>query len=620
MKKILVSYCLFLISYLSFAQQIKCYPTNWWTGMKWNKVQIMVHSENDINVWADKSTVQINYPGVKLINIHKPDNRKYIFLDLEIASTAKPGKIKIDFVFIDPKDKSSIYYQLKPRRSGNGASYAMGVTSKDFIYLIMPDRFSNGDQSNDKVAGMRDQSLNRDTVFNRHGGDLQGVQSKLDYLHNLGVTAIWLNPVLENDMPNRTEHGYAFTDHYKIDPRLGGENAYHNLIDAAHAKGMKIIQDAVYNHVGIFHFTIQDLPMKNWLHQWPDYTNTTYKDQVLFDPYASNIDRKKMVDGWFTEQMPDLDQSNPFVEKFLIQHAIWTVEEFGIDGWRIDTYAYNDLNFMNRCNKALMDEYPMLTMFGETWVHGVPNQSYFTQNNYNLPYKSNLQATTDFQTLWGITDAMTKDFGWTEGVNKLYTILAQDFVYKDPTRQVIFLDNHDMNRFFSIVNEDVTKYKSALTWLLTCRGIPQIYYGDEIATTGFTNPNDGYVRLDFPGGWQGDKVNKFSATGRTKRDDSIYHHISTLANFRKNSSALTTGKFMQYVPEDAVYTYFKYDNKQTIMVVMNTAKEEKKVMIEKFSERIKGFSKMKNIFTDKITSLKEFSVTAYGSVVYELMK
>ena len=320
--------------------------------------------------------------------------------------------------------------------------------------MILPDRFSNGDPSNDKVPGMRDQTLNRDTVFNRHGGDLQGVQNKLDYLQNLGVTTIWLNPVLENDMPNRTEHGYAFTDHYKIDPRLGGEKAYQNLIDATHAKGMKIIQDAVYNHVGLYHFTVQDMPMKDWLNQWPQYTNTTYKDQVLFDPYASDIEKKKMSDGWFTKLMPDLNQSNPYVANFLIQHAIWTVEEFGIDGWRIDTYAYNDLDFMNRCNKALMDEFPKLTMFGETWVHGVINQSYFVQNNYNIPFKSNLQASTDFQTLWGITDAMTKDFGWDDGVNKLYTTLAQDFVYKDPTRQVIFLDNHDMSRFFSVVNED----------------------------------------------------------------------------------------------------------------------------------------------------------------------
>ncbi len=619
MKKNLISYFLFLISYFAAAQtEYKCYPTNWWTGMKWNKVQIMVHADKI----ADKfPIIKMGTNGVKLatgvslIKINRVENPNYIFLDIIIEPTAKPGKFTFPFL-----KNIKLEYELKQRRKGNGFSYAQGVTSKDFIYLILPDRFSNGDPSNDKVPGMRDQTLNRDTVFNRHGGDLQGVQNKLDYLQNLGVTTIWLNPVLENDMPNRTEHGYAFTDHYKIDPRLGGEKAYQNLIDATHAKGMKIIQDAVYNHVGLYHFTVQDLPMKDWLHQWTQYTNTTYKDQVLFDPYASEFEKKKMSDGWFTKLMPDLNQSNPYVANFLIQHAIWTVEEFGIDGWRIDTYAYNDLDFMNRCNKALMDEFPKLTMFGETWMHGVINQSYFVQNNYNIPFKSNLQASTDFQTLWGITDAMTKDFGWDDGVNKLYTTLAQDFVYKDPTRQVIFLDNHDMSRFFSVVNEDITKYQSSLTWLLTCRGIPQIYYGDELATTGTTSPSDGYVRLDFPGGWPGDKVNKFTSEGRTKKDQAIYEHIATLANYRKTSSALTTGKFMQYVPEEGVYVYFRYDNKQTVMVIMNTSKQEKKVTIEKYTERTNGFSGMKNIFTGKISALKDFSTDAKESGVYELIK
>ncbi len=317
--------------------------------------------------------------------------------------TAKPGKFSFPFL-----KNISLQYELKARRGGNGKDYAQGVTSRDFMYLIMPDRFSNGDSSNDHVAGMRDQSLNRDTVFNRHGGDLQGIINHLGYLQSLGVTTLWLNPVIENDMPDRTEHGYAFTDHYKIDPRIGGEKAYHRLIDSIHAKGMKIIQDAVYNHVGKYHFTVTDMPMKDWLHEWPSYTNTNYRDQVHFDPYASEMEKKKMTDGWFTSSMPDLNQENPFVANFLIEHAIWTVEEFGIDGWRIDTYPYNNLEFMNRCNKALMDEYPQLTMFGETWVHGVPNQSYFVQNNYNMPFKSNLQAPADFQTLWAITDAMTK--------------------------------------------------------------------------------------------------------------------------------------------------------------------------------------------------------------------
>jgi len=596
----------------------KIYPTNWWTGMKLNKIQLMVHGDKI----ADHFPMIKMGPkgmklatGVNLLAINRVENPNYVFLDITIDATAKPGKFNFPFV----KD-INLEYELKPRRKNLGKDYAQGVTSKDLIYLILPDRFSNGDESNDKVAGMRDQSLNRDTVFNRHGGDLKGIQNHLDYLDQLGVTAIWLNPVLENDMPNRTEHGYAFTDHYTIDPRLGGDKAYQELIDATHAKGMKIIQDAVYNHVGSYHITVLDQPMKDWLHQWDAYTNTTYKDQVLFDPYASKKDFKQMADGWFTRQMPDLNQSNLYVANFLIEHAVWTVENFGIDGWRIDTYAYNDLEFMNRCNKTLMDEYPQLTMFGETWVHGVPNQSYFVQNNYNIPFKSNLQAATDFQTLWGITDAMNKDFGWTDGVNNLYTTLAQDFVYKDPTRNVIFLDNHDMSRFYSVVGTNMDKYQSALSWLLTCRGIPEIYYGDEIATTGTTSPNDGYVRLDFPGGWKNDPVNKFTIAGRSQTDQAIYQHFATLANFRKGSSALTTGKLMQYVPEDGVYVYFRYDNKQTIMVAMNTSKKEKRISFTPFAERTNGFTKYKDVITKTESELKEFSLGSYKTVVLELLK
>ncbi|MGH2565420.1 MAG: alpha-amylase family glycosyl hydrolase, partial [Ginsengibacter sp.] len=396
--------------------------------------------------------------------------------------------------------------------------------------------------------------------------------------------------------------------------------AYHELIDAAHSKNMKIIQDAVYNHVGSYHFTVSDPPMKDWLNQWPTYTNTTFKDQVIFDPYASAVEKKKMTDGWFTRQMPDLNQRNPYVANFLIQHALWTVEEFGIDGWRIDTYAYNDLDFMNRCNKALMDEYPQITMFGETWVHGVPNQSYFVQNNYDIPFKSNLQAPTDFQTLWAITDAMTKDFGWTDGINEMYTTLAQDFVYKDPTRNVIFLDNHDLSRFFSVVGENVMKYKAALAWLLTCRGIPEIYYGDEIGTTGFTSPNDGHVRKDFIGGWASDSVNKFSISGRTAREEDIWRYITKLANFRKASSALRTGKLMQFAPKGGEYVFFRYDDAQTIMTVLNTSKEAKNISMQNYAERTNGFTKMKNIFTNEIVPIQDFSIEANGSGVYELMK
>ncbi|MEP7237981.1 MAG: glycoside hydrolase family 13 protein [Ferruginibacter sp.] len=619
MKKILFSFFAVLFFVAAFAQEkYECYPTHWWTGMKWNKLQVMVHGKK---VADNFPMIKMGHEGVKLATgvrltkINRVENPDYIFLDLSIDATAKPGKFNFPFL-----RNMELSYELKSRRTGNGNSFAQGVTSKDFMYLIMPDRFSNGDESNDRVAGMRDQTLNRDTVFNRHGGDLKGIQNHLDYLQSLGVTTLWLNPVIENDMNNRTEHGYAFTNHYKVDPRLGGDKAYLELVDAVHKKGMKIIQDAVYNHVGIHHFTVEDAPMKDWLHQWTSYTQTSYKDQTLFDPYASKADVKIMSDGWFVTQMPDLNQSNPYVANFLIEHALWTVEEFGIDGWRIDTYAYNDLEFMNRCNKALEDEYPKITMFGETWVHGVPNQSYFVQNNYSIPFKSNLQAPTDFQTLWGITDAMTKDFGWTDGVNNLYTTLAQDFVYKDPMRNVIFLDNHDMARFYSVVGEDMEKYKTAISWLLTCRGIPQFYYGGEIGMTGTTSPNDGYVRQDFLGGWKEDKVNKFSASDRSVKENEIWNHISTLANYRKRSSAITKGKMMQFVPQDGVYVYFRYDDKQTVMVVMNTAKENKAVALKRFEERTSGFNKMKNILTGSVTDIKDFNLDSYNSTVYELMK
>jgi len=619
MKKIVFLIVAVLFFVAAFSQeQVDCYPTHWWTGMKWNKVQVMVHGKK---VADNFPMIKMGPEGVKLANgvrllkINRVENPNYIFLDLVIDATAKPGKFNFPFL-----KNMELSYELKARRTGNGTLYAQGVTSKDFMYLIMPDRFSNGDESNDRVPGMRDQTLNRDTVFNRHGGDLKGIQDHLDYLQSLGVTALWLNPVIENDMANRTEHGYAFTNHYKVDPRLGGDKAYLELVDAVHKKGMKIIQDAVYNHVGIHHFTVEDAPMKDWLHQWPSYTQTSYKDQVLFDPHAAASEIKVMADGWFTRQMPDMNQGNPYVVNFLIQHALWTVEEFGVDGWRIDTYAYNDLEFMNRCNKALMDEYPKLTMFGETWVHGVPNQSYLVQNNYNIPFKSNLQAPTDFQTLWGITDAMTKDFGWTDGVNNLYTTLAQDFVYKDPMRNVIFLDNHDMARFYSVVNEDVEKYKTAINWLLTCRGVPQFYYGGEIGLTGTTSPNDGYVRQDFPGGWKGDKANKFTAAGRSAKENEIWDHISILANYRKRSSAITMGKMMQFTPQDGVYVYFRYDDNQTVMVVMNTAKENKTVNLKRFEERTKGFSKMKNILSGTVTEIKDVDLATYKSAVFELLK
>lgn len=618
MKYFIVTIKLLLLTVtFSFAQtKYDLYPANWWIGMKYNKIQVMIHGQ-DV---ATHTGFAVNYPGVTLTKVNRFTNKNYVVLDMTIAPSAQPGTVGIRTK--KGNENVNLEFSLQSRKPGRGTQFAQGVTSSDLMYLIMPDRFSNGDPSNDRVAGMKDQTLRRDTVFNRHGGDLKGIENHLDYLKDLGVTSLWLNPVWENDMPERTEHGYAFTNHYKVDPRLGGNDALKTLVHIMHSKGMKYVSDAVYNHIGIEHHLFRDMPDSTWFHRWPNFTQTNYKDQVLFDPYAAKADKKIMSDGWFVRSMPDWDHSNVFVQNFLIQHAVWSVEEFGIDGFRIDTYAYNDLQFMNRCNKALYDDYPNITIFGETWVHGVINQSYYCENLLNIPYKSNMQATTDFQTLfYGIQPACNEKFGWTEGVNKLYTTLAQDVVYKNPMRQVIFLDNHDIARFYSVVGEDTAKYKMAFAWLLTARGIPQMYYGNEILMAGTTSPNDGYVRQDFPGGWEGDAANKFTAGGRTAKENSIFNYIKTFASFRKSSSAIKTGKFMQFLPVDGVYVYFRYDAAQTIMCVMNTTAETKTIDLSRFEERMKGFSKATDITTGAtFTPGDKLTVGPVYNLVMELKK
>lgn len=596
------------------AQYATVYPTNWWVGMKHNKVQLLLRGTYE---GFNKGSVRIRYPGVQVQQVHTVENSKYLLVDIVVLPSAKAGNVPIELITADHK-AHALQWPLLARRKGNGTVYAKGVTAADFIYFLMPDRFSNGDTTNDRIAGMRDQSLNRDSIFLRHGGDLQGIIQHLDYLQGLGVTALWLTPVLENDMPQRTEHGYAFTDHYAIDRRLGGPEMYRRLSDSLHSRGMKLIQDAVYNHTGSYHFFMTDPPARNWLHQWPSYTQTSFKDQPVFDPYASQKDKKITTDGWFTRQMPDLDQTNPYVANFLIQHALWCVEAFGVDGWRIDTYIYNDLAFMNRCNKALTDEYPHITMFGEVWVGSTANQAYFADNNINTPFKSNLPGVVDFQCLFhGIKPALTDGPG---GVFELYNTLSNDFLYKQPMRNVIFLDNHDMSRFFSEVKENVAKQKMGIGWLLTARGIPQLYYGTEVLMKGFSNP-DGWVRLDFPGGWKGDARNAFTGKGLSADELAIQEYTGKLARFRKSSSAITSGKLMQYMPDKGVYVYFRYDQQQTVMCVMNTADTTAVIHFADYAERTANFREAENVETSEHISMQQMlQVPAMSLQVLTLTK
>lgn len=626
MKRIIITAVIVLfVSLIASAQNIEVFPTNWWVGMKMNKIQLMVHG----NSIGSFKRVSCNYPGVKITKVDRAKSNNYLFIDISISNVAKAGKFKITCASVDMV--RDFNYELKPRRFGKGKSFAQGITSADLIYLLMPDRFSNGDPSNDKFGDMNDTVVNRSIGARRHGGDLKGIEQKLNYLQDLGATALWLNPIVQNDMPvymesgryNAGFHGYWQTEHYKVDRRLGGNEAYHHLIDAMHNKGLKIIQDVVYDFVGEKHFLYKDMPDSSWFHWWPTYTNTAYKDQVLMDPYASAIDKKIMSNGWFAKHLPDLNQENQQVVNFLIQNSLWWTEEFGLDGWRMDTYAYNNLEFLNKNNKALLDEYPSIGIFAETWVHGVPNQSFFTANKLKgINFESNLPGVTDFQlNLYGIYNALNQPFGWTEGVNRLYTTLSNDFIYKDPMKNVIFLDNHDVSRFYSSINKDMRKYKMGIAWLMTCRGIPQLYYGTEILMEGQTNPSDDFVRKDFLGGWEEDSVDKFTAAGRTADENEAYNYLKTFTRFRLSSSAIRTGKMMQYVPEEGVYVYFRYDNNQTVMVVMNQNDGEKTINLPRFAERINGFTKAMDVATSTTFNLSDkLSIGGKYTLVLELKK
>lgn len=622
MKKFVVVDLFICFFFVANAQYATLYPANWYIGMKWNKVQVIVKSNDSL---LHHQQVQINYPGVQLKKVHSFENGKYLALDIVVSSSAKPGNVNITLQ--SKGTATSLKWVLKARREGAGKQFVQGVNGKDLIYLVMPDRFSNGDLSNDRIAEYKDTLCNRKDPIVRHGGDLQGIINHLNYFKELGVTALWLTPVLENDMPLESEqagmmagyHGYWFTDHYAIDKRLGGEIAYKKLVESAHAMGIKIIQDAVYNHVGIEHWLYKDAPAKDWINQWKSYTNTNHRNEPIFNNNGNQDDKKVMLDGWFVPHLPDVNQRNPFVANYLIQHAIWCVEEFGIDGWRVDTYKYCDEAFMNKINTALEKDYPTISIFGETTANSVLGSAYFAQNNLNLPFKHNVPGVTDFPINNAIIDAINKPIGWTDGATKLYMTLAEDIMYKSPEKNCIFLDNHDMERFVSVVGEDMNKYKMGINLLLTLRGIPQLYYGTEVWMKNFKNPNDGMVRLDFPGGFKDDAENKFIATGRNPKEQEAFEHVKTLANFRKNSNALQLGKTMQWLPKDGVYVYFRYTQNETVMCIYNTTSENKTISLTNYLERTQPFSGGLDVLTGKQMG-KSFTIHANESLILALTK
>lgn len=599
----------------TLASPLQVEPPNWWTGMLHNRVELLLHYEGLSNFQVRVGKAD----GVSLEKVEKGDSPNYLFVTLQIAPGAPAQKVPIIFSYPEKNQEMVHEYPILQR---NLAAKGQGLDSRDVVYLIMPDRFANGDPSNDNVAGMRE-GLARDSLLGRHGGDLKGIIDHLDYLKDLGVTAIWLNPELENDQENSSYHGYAITDLYRIDRRLGTNELYRDFVRECHQRGLKVVRDVVPNHIGHRHPWMADLPTKDWVNTWPTMTQTSYRAPTLLDPYASEYDKKRFSDGWFVPSMPDLNQRNPHLANYLIQQALWWVEYSGLDAFRIDTYTYSDQEFMSRFNAAIRAEYPAIHLFGEVWEYSAIVQGFFADNQpmRRANFDSNLPGVVDFQLCFAIQEALKREQGWTEGVSRIYYTLAKDYFYEDPTRNVVMLDNHDMTRFFSVVGENMNKYKSGIAFLLTTRGIPQLYYATEILSTGFEAPSHGNIRMDFPGGWPGDPQNKFQASGRTAQENEAFDFTRTLLRYRNATPALQTGKLMQFAPNQDVYAYFRYDEAKTVLVLINSGNGERQVDTAPFAERMRGFARAKNVMTGEVlTDLATLRVERNAPLILELLR
>ncbi|WP_151087343.1 glycoside hydrolase family 13 protein [Hymenobacter baengnokdamensis] len=592
-------------------------PTFWWVGMKNPKLQLLVHGPG---VAASQVSLA-GYPGVILDGFQRLESPNYLLVNLTISPTAQPGRLRLLF---RGRQKFTYAYELRARTTPGDRSKVQGITSADFIYLLMPDRFANGDPANDVVPGNRAPGVARDSMYARHGGDLRGIEQHFSYLKELGVTAIWPTPVVDNNMPKAGYHGYALTDYYAVDPHYGSNEDYVRFVQHAHEQGLKVIHDVVLNHLGSFNYLWLDQPAKNWFHQWPTFTRGNYRNGTVNDPHVSALDRQLFSTTWFDTTMPDPAQENPLVATYLIQNFLWWVEYTGVDGYRVDTYTYSDPTFLMNWGKAILDEYPQLGMFGETWMQeaeGVAQQAFWTRNVFPPinGFKSNLPGAIDFMLRYALLEGLTKPPGFAEGVGKLYYAVQGDWMYEDASRNVIFLDNHDVDRVFSVLGEDVRKQKMALAWLLTERGIPQLYYGTEILMKNFSCP-DGLLREDFPGGWPGDPRNAFTTAGRTSAQQDVHEYVRQLANYRKTHPVLQTGQLTHFVPEDGVYTYFRHDAQgHTVLVMLNCNPAAKKVPLTRFAERLHGYTSAMDVLTQAIVpTLQTATVPAYTALVWEL--
>ena len=591
-------------------------PENWYVGMKNSSLQLMVYGKN-----IRDSRVSVDYPGVKIDSLVCLDSPNYLFVYLNLSG-AKPGNMVLNI------DGKKVNYPLKARTMSGDKR--IGFDNSDVLYMLMPDRFASGRNITKPMKGLNPYVVDRSKPSLRHGGDLEGIRQHLDYFNQLGVTALWFTPVLENNLPDMNSqssyHGYATTNYYRVDPRFGTNEDYARLVAEAHAKGLKVVMDMIFNHCGYDHPWVKDMPSKDWFNtpEWMKkgdsyYLQTSYKLTPVLDPYASKVDKRETVDGWFVRSMPDLNQKNPHVMTYLIQNSEWWIETVGIDGIRMDTYPYADRKAMSQWMKILNEEYPNFNTVGETWVTEPAYTAAWQKDSKLSKVNSYLKTVMDFSFYDKINLAKHEETdAWWKGLNRIYNSLCYDYLYENPSSVMAFIENHDTDRFLEN-GKDTLALKQALALLLTINRIPQLYYGTEVLMNGTKEVTDGNVRCDFPGGFAGDKHNAFTAEGRTKAENAMFNWLSKLLKWRRNNMVITKGKQIQFIPYKGVYVIARQWNDQTILTILNGTSQAVTLPLDRYAEVIGNHQEAKDVISGRKVKLgSELQLKARDTKVIEL--
>ncbi|MEG1540169.1 MAG: glycoside hydrolase family 13 protein [Muribaculaceae bacterium] len=588
----LFAFCLIALSLSAWGkpQVPSIEPPFWWSGMTNTQLQLMVTSPG-----IRDAATSINYEGVSIDSIARLDSPNYQFIYLTVAPGTKPGKFDINFKL--GKKTIKCAYELKARE--NAEAKHPTFDSSDVLYLIMPDRFADGDVANNNVKTMNfPDVVDRTNPNGRHGGDIKGIQNNLGYIDSLGVTAIWLTPVLENDMPGSSYHGYATTNYYKVDPRFGTNEEYASLIKESHNRGLKVVMDMIFNHSGSAHHWLKDMPSKDWYNHPKGDVTTNFRLSTVNDPYRSNYDYDRSVNGWFVTAMPDLNQRNPHLLRYLTQNSIWWIEYAKIDGIRMDTHPYADLNKMGEWLADVENEYPGYNIVGECWYGDVPGTAYWQKGSrLNTKGNSHLPSVMDFPTMMLARNAFNSSTERLTGLNDVYNRLSQDYLYEDPQKVLTFLDNHDSDRFLTAEPTDLGSWKQAVAFVLTTRGIPQLYYGTELLMNGTKEGSDGFVRKDVKGGFAGDKVNEFTTTGRTALQNEAWNFVSKLANWRRGNDVIAHGTLKHFMPENGLYVYQRLYKGKRVIVMMNGNDNPITVSTKQYAEMLPQGTKLTDMLT-----------------------